>query len=89
MMNAVLGIAAGGLVGWAAYVFVRGPQDTGTLVPIVIGALGGFLGGKVVAPMLGVVAVADVFNPFLLLLGLASAVACLSIADMLSHRYRA
>jgi uncharacterized membrane protein YeaQ/YmgE (transglycosylase-associated protein family) len=89
MMNTVLGIAVGGLVGWAAYVFVREPRDTGTLVPIFIGAMGGFLGGKVVAPMLGVVAIADVFSPFLLLLGLAGAVACLSIADMLFHRYGA
>lgn len=88
MMNTVLGIAAGGLVGWAAYVFVREPQATGTLVSIVIGAMGGFLGGKVIAPMLGVDAVAAVFNPFLLVLGLASAIACLSIADMLSHRNR-
>lgn len=87
MMNTVLGVIAGGLVGGAAHVFVKANHDTGVLVSMVIGAMGGFLGGKVVAPMLGVFAIADVFSPSLLLLALAGAAACLIIADLLSNRY--
>jgi uncharacterized membrane protein YeaQ/YmgE (transglycosylase-associated protein family) len=50
-MNIALWILAGGILGWVGYAFLGYNADRAKIVPILIGAAGGFFGGKVIAPM--------------------------------------
>lgn len=44
---------AGGTIGWAGFALLGFNEKRGMTVSIVMGVMGGFVGGKVPAPMLG------------------------------------
>ena len=50
-MSVLLWLVAGGLVGWIAYSLLNMSERRGQAISIIIGAMGGVLGGKLVAPM--------------------------------------
>ena len=50
-MSTFLWVLAGGMLGWIAYAYLDLSQGRGQLVSVIIGAMGGVLGGKLVAPM--------------------------------------
>lgn len=50
-MNIVLWMVAGALVGWIAFTYLNMSEGRGRGVSLFIGAVGGLLGGKEVAPM--------------------------------------
>jgi len=54
-MSIFLWVLAGSVLGWIAFAFLDMSAGRGLLVSVVIGALGGVLGGQLVAPMLGAV----------------------------------
>lgn len=87
-MNIAMWVVAGGIVGWIGYAILKANEERGMIISIIIGVVGGFFGGNVVAPMLG--AVADTpndFSLFSLVIALASAGACLAIGNLLSNRF--
>jgi uncharacterized membrane protein YeaQ/YmgE (transglycosylase-associated protein family) len=87
-MNIAMWILAGGLLGWLAYAHLKANEERGMIFSIIIGMVGGFFGGNVIAPMLGVVTdTPNIFSPFALFVAAASAVACLAVGNLLSKRY--
>jgi len=50
-MDIVTWILAGGILGWIGYTYLGYNEQRGMMVATIIGSAGGFLGGKVVAPM--------------------------------------
>ena len=50
-MSAFLWVLAGGLLGWVAFAFLDLATGRGQMVSVIIGAMGGVIGGKLVAPM--------------------------------------
>ena len=87
-MNIAMWVLAGGVIGWAGFALLKVNEERGTIISIIIGMVGGFFGGNVLAPMLG--AVADTPNDFSLFsmtIAVASAAACLSISNLVSNRY--
>jgi len=50
-MNIVIWAFAGGILGWAGYAFLGYNEGRGKVIPIIIGAVGGVLGGEIIAPM--------------------------------------
>ena len=87
-MNIAMWVLAGGVLGWIGYTHLKANEERGLLISIVIGVLGGFFGGNVLAPMLG--APTDTPNDFSLFsmtIALASAAACLVIGDQVSRRF--
>lgn len=50
-MNIVLWIVAGGILGWVGYSFLGFNEGRSLVVAAIIGAVGGLVGGKIVAPM--------------------------------------
>jgi uncharacterized membrane protein YeaQ/YmgE (transglycosylase-associated protein family) len=50
-MEIFLWILLGAAAGWATYKYLGMNEERGILVALAIGATGGLLGGKVVAPM--------------------------------------
>jgi uncharacterized membrane protein YeaQ/YmgE (transglycosylase-associated protein family) len=87
-MNIAMWVLAGGVLGWIGYAHVKANEERGMIFSIIIGMLGGFFGGNVLAPMLG--AVADTpndFSLFSLAVASLSAAGCLAIGNLLSKRY--
>jgi len=87
-MELVLWIAAGAAVGWLAIAKLGFNEHRGTIVSIVIGAVGGVVGGKLVAPMFGAVAaVPGEFSMAGLLVVLASSTALLALGNLVHNRF--
>ena len=89
MGNIMLWALAGGIAGWIGYTLLKFNVDRGLLISILIGIVGGFLGGSVLAPMFGagVTVHPGDFNPFRLFIAFASAAACLTISNMIYKRF--
>lgn len=87
-MNAALWILGGAAMGWAGLAYLRVNQGRGLAISVIIGALGGFFGGNVLAPMLGVATdLPNAFNLYSMAVALASAAGWLAISDLVSRRY--
>ena len=87
-MNIAMWVLAGGILGWIAFVHLGANEERGMIISIIIGVVGGFFGGNVLAPMLGAApdAVND-FSMFSLAIALGSAGACLALGNLISNRY--
>ena len=87
-MNIAMWFVAGAALGWIGFAYLNFNRSRGLAVSVIIGSVGGFLGGDVIAPMLGAVTDApNVFNPFSMAVALGGAAACLAFANMLSRRF--
>lgn len=87
-MNIAMWVLAGGALGWIAFAFWKINAARGLAISVIIGAIGGFSGGNVLAPMLGAVTdTPNVFNLFSMTVALASAAGCLAISHLLSRRF--
>ena len=87
-MNIAMWVLAGGILGWLGYAHLKANEERGMIFSIIIGAVGGFFGGNVLAPMLGAAKdTPNVFSLFALLVAAASAAACLAIGNLISKRY--
>ena len=88
-MNIVMWILAGGALGWAAFTLLGINQERGIVASIIIGAVGGLLGGQVVAPLISSAPiVSGDFNIQALFIAAISASACLAIGNMIERRFR-
>ena len=86
-MNIAMWVVAGGVLGWIGFAILNANKERGMVISVIIGVLGGFFGGNVLAPMLGAVTYApNDFSLFSLTIALASAAACLAISNLLSRR---
>lgn len=52
-MNFIIWLIVGGLIGWVASMIMRTDAQQGVILNIVVGIVGAFLGGFLLAPMLG------------------------------------
>lgn len=87
-MNIALWILAGGGVGWLAYAIIGYNEERGMVVSIIIGACGGFVGGKVIAPALSAAAAVPAdFNMGALLFASAVAAAFLFLGNVVHKRW--
>jgi len=87
-MNITVWILAGGALGWLGFAVLHANQDRGMRISVIIGMVGGFFGGNVLAPMFSAAAGnANEFNAFALFIASASAAACLTVANILSNLY--
>lgn len=88
-MNIAMWVLAGGVLGWIGYAALKVNEGRGMVVSIIIGAIGGFAGGNVLAPMLGaVVETPNDFSLFSMTIALASTAGCLALGDLVYKRFR-
>jgi uncharacterized membrane protein YeaQ/YmgE (transglycosylase-associated protein family) len=80
-------ILAGGFLGWLGYSYLGFNEERGIVVSAVIGASGGMLGGKLVAPMFTAAPVPGDFNASGLFFAAAVAAALLALGDMVYKRW--
>lgn len=87
-MNIVMWVLAGGILGWIAFQFLDWNGGRGLIVSIVIGAVGGFVGGNVIAPMFSAVAAVPAsFSSSALLYAAAVAAAFLFAGNLIHDRW--
>jgi uncharacterized membrane protein YeaQ/YmgE (transglycosylase-associated protein family) len=87
-MNIVMWIVAGGILGWIGYAFLGVNEGRNVAVAAVIGAVGGLIGGQVIAPMFTAVsAVPADFSASALFFAAAAAVAFLFAGNLVHERW--
>lgn len=85
-MNVVIWALAGGILGWFAFSVLRFNEARGRLLSITIGAVGGIIGGKEIAPVFTTPIVGE-FHASAMLFALAVAGAFLAISHLLFSRW--
>lgn len=53
MINFIIWLIVGGLIGWIASMIMRTDAQQGVLLNIIVGIIGAFLGGLLIAPLIG------------------------------------
>ena len=87
-MNIAMWVLAGGVLGWIGFAYMRVNEERGMIISVIIGMVGGFFGGNVLAPMLGAATeTPNDFSMYSLVIAMASAAACLSIGNLVSKRF--
>jgi uncharacterized membrane protein YeaQ/YmgE (transglycosylase-associated protein family) len=87
-MNIVMWIVAGGALGWAGFRLLGINERRGTIASIIIGAIGGLIGGQMLAPMMNSSPiVSGDFNIQALFIAAVSASALLAIGNMIENRF--
>jgi len=86
-MNIAIWILAGSLVGWFACTQLNFNKERGMVVSMIIGAIGGFFGGNILAPLfVEPGAVAAEFSAITLVFAALCAAVCLVVGDQLQKR---
>ena len=88
-MNITMWLLAGGILGWFSYLFLGFNEARSMMASIIIGAAGGIVGGKVVAPMFIAAAVPADFSSSALFFAAAVAATFLAVGNFVSSRWDA
>lgn len=84
MINFIVWIIVGGLLGWIASMIMRTDSQQGPLLNIIVGIVGAFLAGLVIAPLLGTGTINQGdFSLSGLLISLLGAIVLLAIVNLL------
>ncbi len=87
-MNLFIWMLAGAALGWASYVWLGFSEGRGKIASVVIGAIGGVLGGKMIAPMLtSPVKIAGDFSMSSLVIAAVVASVLLVVANLINKRW--
>jgi len=87
-MDIVVWILAGGILGWVGFKFLEFNERRGMLVAIIIGAVGGLVGGKLIAPMFAsAAAVPNAFSASALVVAALVAAAFLFAGNFVHDRW--
>jgi uncharacterized membrane protein YeaQ/YmgE (transglycosylase-associated protein family) len=83
MINFIIWLIVGGIIGWIASMIMRTDAQQGMILNIVVGIVGAFLGGLLIAPLLpgGTINSGD-FSLSGLLISLLGAVILLAIVNL-------
>ena len=86
-MNIVVCMLAGGILGWVAYSVLGFNEARGRMVSIIIGAMGGFFGGQMIAPMFSAVPAAGDVSVAAVFFAAAVAAAFLAGSNLVHDRW--
>jgi uncharacterized membrane protein YeaQ/YmgE (transglycosylase-associated protein family) len=82
-MNFIIWLIVGGLIGWVASMLMRTDGQQGILLNVVVGIVGAFIGGWLLAPMFGVGTInQNNFSVGSLVVSLLGAVILLAIVNL-------
>lgn len=86
-MDIAMWMLVGGIFGWIGYAFLGFNQGRGNMASIIIGVMGGFVGGKAVAPMFLTAAGPGVFSVSALFFAAAIAAVFLLVGNLVHNRW--
>ena len=83
MINLIVWLIVGGLIGWVASMIMRTNAQQGILMNVVVGIVGAFLAGFLLSPFLGIGTINDSnFSIAAMLVSLGGAVILLAIVNL-------
>ena len=83
MINLIIWLALGALVGWLASIVMKTDAQQGALLNIVVGIVGAMLGGWFLSPLLGIATInQNVFSIGSLFVSFLGAVILLAIVNL-------
>ena len=86
-MNIAIWMLAGVALGWIGYSVLGFNEERGRLVSIVIGAIGGIVGGKLVAPVFTTIAATGEFSMPALIIAATVAATFLAIGNLVHNQW--
>ena len=87
-MNMIVWGVAGALLGWVTFTYLNYSEGRGMVLSLVVGAVGGIVGGHLLAPIMGAAAtIPDSFSVLALMVALGSAAALLFVGDKIHERF--
>lgn len=86
-MNITVWMLSGGIVGWLGYTVLGFNEARGKMVSIVIGAIGGVVGGNLVAPMFITSSAPGAFSLPALIFAAAFAVTFVAVGNLVHNRW--
>jgi uncharacterized membrane protein YeaQ/YmgE (transglycosylase-associated protein family) len=87
-MDMFMWVLAGGILGWVGYAYLQYNEDRGMVISVIIGAFGGFVGGKLIAPMFsGAAAVPGAFNASAMIIAVAAAAGFIAVGNLVYKRF--
>ena len=82
-MNFIIWLIVGGIIGWLASMIMRTDGQQGIILNVIVGIVGSFLGGWLIAPLLGTGTVnAGDFSIMGLVASLIGAIILLAIVNL-------
>ncbi len=85
-MNFIIWLIVGGIIGWLASIIMKRDAQQGILLNVIVGIVGSFLGGFLIAPLLGSgTANSGDFSVMGLLASLIGAVILLAIVNLFTR----
>ncbi|WP_263622325.1 GlsB/YeaQ/YmgE family stress response membrane protein [Sphingomonas sp. R647] len=83
MINLIVLLVVGGVLGWLASIVMRTDAQQGILLNIVVGIVGALLAGFLITPLIGGASITDgAFNVTSLLISFLGAVVLLAIVNL-------
>lgn len=83
MINLIVWLVVGGVIGWLASLLMKTDGQQGLFLNIIVGIVGAALGGLVISPLVGIGTINDdVFNLGALMVSFVGAVILLGIVNM-------
>jgi uncharacterized membrane protein YeaQ/YmgE (transglycosylase-associated protein family) len=82
MINFILWLVVGGIVGWLASLIMRTDAQQGLILNIVVGIVGALLAGWILSPLLGIGTINDGFSIGAFVVSLIGAVILLAIVNL-------
>ncbi len=83
MINFIVWLVVGGLIGWVASMLMRTNAQQGIILNVIVGIVGAFLGGMVLSPLFGMGTInQNNFSLQALLVSLVGAVILLAVVNL-------
>lgn len=83
MINFIVWLIVGGVIGWIASMIMRTDAQQGMFLNIVVGIIGAALGGWLISPLVGIPSInQDTFSIGALLVSLVGAIILLAIVNL-------
>jgi uncharacterized membrane protein YeaQ/YmgE (transglycosylase-associated protein family) len=82
MINFILWLIVGGIVGWLASLVMKTDAQQGLILNIVVGIIGAALAGWIISPMVGVPSINEQFSIASLIVSLVGAIILLAIVNL-------
>lgn len=84
MINFIVWLIVGGIIGWLASLIMRTDAQQGTFLNVVVGIVGAAIGGWLISPLLGMPSInQNAFSLGAMLVSLIGAVILLAIVNLL------
>jgi uncharacterized membrane protein YeaQ/YmgE (transglycosylase-associated protein family) len=83
MINLILWLVVGGVLGWVASMIMRTDAQQGVVLNVIVGIVGAALAGLLISPMLGVPTInQDAFSLGAMVVSLIGAIILLAIVNL-------